>query len=205
VLSIAAPFSRTAVFPSGSVSVRDVAGLYIYDNTLMAVKVTGADVKDYLECSAQYFKQVPGPGSYTSDQITNAAYPVKAPNGTPDYNYDIVSGLGNADENRLTYKIDIAQPVGSRIKDLSYGGAPIDDAQEFAMAINNYRQSGGGGFPAVSTAPVIYNRQVEIRQLLIDWVIAHQVIDPATFASEDWKLVANGGDLDITMVAVESH
>ena len=57
------------------------------------------------------------------------------------------------------------------------------------MAINNYRQSGGGGFPGVATAPVVYNRQIEIRQLLIDWATANKVIDPATFSSLDWKLV----------------
>ena len=52
VLSDAAPFSRTASFPPGQVSVRDVAGLYIYDNTLLGVQVTGAEVKAYLEFSA---------------------------------------------------------------------------------------------------------------------------------------------------------
>ena len=60
---------------------------------------------------------------------------------------------------------------------------PVTDAQQFVLAVNNYRQSGGGGFPAVSTAPVVYNRQNEIRQLLIDWVLAHGTIDPAEFAS----------------------
>ena len=70
--------------------------------------------------------------------------------------------------------------------------------QQFALAVNNYRQSGGGGFPAVSTAPVVYNQQVEIRQLLIDWVTANHVVDPTTFASVDWKLVNNGADITIT-------
>jgi 2',3'-cyclic-nucleotide 2'-phosphodiesterase/3'-nucleotidase len=65
------------------------------------------------------------------------------------------------------------------------------------LAVNNYRQSGGGGFPAVSTAPVVYNQQVEIRQLLIDWVTAHGTIDPATFASVDWHLVDNGTPITI--------
>ena len=57
VLSIAAPFSRTAVFPPGQVTIRDIAGLYIYDNTLEAVTMTGAQMKDYLEYSAKYFNQ----------------------------------------------------------------------------------------------------------------------------------------------------
>ena len=108
------------------------------------------------------------------DELTNAVTPT-APNGTPDYNYDAVAGL----DAPLTYDIDLAQPVGSRITNLAYDGVPVTDAQEFAMAVNNYRQSGGGGFPAVSTAPVVYNRQNEIRQLLIDWVTANGTIDPA--------------------------
>jgi 2',3'-cyclic-nucleotide 2'-phosphodiesterase/3'-nucleotidase len=61
---------------------------------------------------------------------------------------------------------------------------------QFAMAVNNYRQSGGGGFPAVKTAPVVYNRQIDIRQLLIDWVTTNHTIDPGQFATVDWKLVS---------------
>ena len=194
VLSIAAPFSRTASFPAGQVSVRDVAGLYIYDNTLLAVKVTGAQVKAYLEFSARYFKQVSnGVGPYTTAQLTNAVT-TSAPNGTPDYNFDSVAGL-DAD---LTYDIDVTQAPGARIQNLAYGGAPVTDAQEFALAVNNYRQSGGGGFPHVSTAPVVYNAQVEIRQLLIDWVTANGTIDPTQFASVDWRLTASGQPVQIS-------
>ena len=193
VLSIAAPFSRTASFPAGEVSVRDVAGLYIYDNTLLAVKITGAQLKDYLEFSARYFKKVGAGTSFPMADVTNAVTPA-APNGTPDYNFDSVAGL----DRKLTYKIDIGKDPGARIADLAYDGAAVTPAQEFALAVNNYRQSGGGGFPAVSTAPVVYNHQVEIRQLLIDWVTANHVIDQTTFASVDWKLVNNGADITVT-------
>lgn len=193
VLSIAAPFNRAASFPAGDVTVRDVAGLYIYDNTLLGVKVSGKDVKDYLEFSARYFKKVSGTGPFTMDQVTNAVT-TTAPNGTPDYNYDAVAGL----DAPLTYDIDIAQDPGSRILNLAYDGTPVTDDQQFAMAVNNYRQSGGGGFPAVSTAEVVYNRQNEIRQLLIDWVTANGTIDPSEFASVDWKLVSGGTPITIT-------
>ena len=192
VLSIAAPFNRAASFPAGQATVRDVAGLYIYDNTLLAVKVTGAQVKDYLEFSARYFRQVSGSGPFQMAQVTNAVTPT-APNGTPDYNFDSVAGF----DAPLTYDIDISEPVGSRIKNLAYGGSPIVAAQQFALAVNNYRQSGGGGFPHVSTAPVVYNRQDEIRQLLIDWVIAHGHIDPAEFASVDWRLTSGGQSITV--------
>jgi len=193
VISIAAPFNRSAAIPEGEVTVRDVAGLYIYDNTLMAIRVTGAQVRAYLEFSARYFRQVSGPGPFTMAEVTNAVTPT-APNGTPDYNYDIVSGLDAA----LTYHIDIAEPPGSRIRDLAYAGVPIADGQQFVMAINNYRQSGGGGFPHVTTAPVVYNRQVEIRQLIIDWVSAKGAIDAAEFASVDWRLVSGGQPVTIS-------
>ena len=193
VLSIAAPFNRGAAIPEGEVTLRDVAGLYIYDNTLLGVKVTGGQVRDYLEFSARYFQQVSGAGPYPVEQVTNAKT-ATAPNGTPDYNYDIVAGL----EKRLTYDIDIAQDPGNRIRNLQLEGTPLDPQQVFVMAINNYRQSGGGNFPHVKTAEVVYNRQVEIRQLLIDWVTAQGTIDPATFATVDWRLVANGAPVTIS-------
>jgi 2',3'-cyclic-nucleotide 2'-phosphodiesterase/3'-nucleotidase len=193
VLSIAAPFNRSASFPAGDVSRRDVAGLYIYDNFLFAVKVTGQQVKDYLEYSMRYFKQVPGPGAYAMSDVTNAVT-ATAPNGTPDYNFDTIAGL----DARLTYDVDLAQPVGSRVVDLAYGGNPVLATDQFALAVNNYRQSGGGGFPAVSTAPVLYSNSTDIRQLLIDWVGAHHTIDPTQFASVDWRLVADGQALTIT-------
>ncbi|MEO3938413.1 5'-nucleotidase C-terminal domain-containing protein [Dermatophilaceae bacterium Soc4.6] len=193
VLSIAAPFNAAAAIPQGDVTVRDVAGLYIYDNTLVAITFTGAQVKAYLETSAQYFKQVTGTGPFTPDQLTNAVTP-NAPGGTPDYNYDIMGGLDAA----LTYDIDVAKPVGSRIVGLAYGGSPVTDAQTFTVAINNYRQSGGGGFPGVTTAPVVYNAQQPIRELIIAWVTEHGTIDASVFSSQDWRLVSNGSPITIT-------
>jgi len=187
MLSIAAPFNKDASIPAGDVSVRNVAGLYIFDNTLLGITFTGAQVKAYLEQSAGYFKQVSGTGPFTPDQLTNA-------NGTPDYNYDVMGGL----DAPLTYDIDVAHDPGSRIINLSYAGKPIDLAGTFVVAINNYRQSGGGGFPGVTTAPVVYNAQAEIRQLIIDWVTANKVITPSAFASLDWRLVSLGQPVTIT-------
>jgi 2',3'-cyclic-nucleotide 2'-phosphodiesterase / 3'-nucleotidase len=192
MLSIAAPFNPQATIPAGQVSVRDVAGLYIFDNTLLGIVFTGAQVKAYLEKSAFYFKQVVGTGPFAPEQLTNAVTPT-APGGTPDYNYDVMGGL----DARLAYDIDVAQAPGSRILNLSYAGLAIDPAARFVVAINNYRQSGGGGFPGVTTAPVVHNAQQEIRQLIIDWVTAHGVVDPGAFASTDWQLVSGGTPVTI--------
>ena len=78
VLSIAAPFNKAAAIPAGEVTVRDVAGLYIYDNTLIGITLTGAQVKDYLEQSADYFKQSRAPAVHARP-AANAVTPT-APN-----------------------------------------------------------------------------------------------------------------------------
>ena len=187
VLSAAAPFNRAAAIPAGRVSVRDVAGLYVYDNTLLVVRLTGRQLRDYLEKAASYFRRVAGPGPFAPDEVTNAPTPTAA-NGTHDHDFDVVAGI----DAPLTYDIDVAKPAGGRVTNLSYAGLPVSPDQQFALALNNYRQSGGGGYPHVSTAEVLDNRQVEVRQLLIDWVGEVGAVDPAVFASVDWKLVADG-------------
>ncbi|MFC0007668.1 bifunctional metallophosphatase/5'-nucleotidase [Micromonospora siamensis] len=177
VLSIAAPFSRTAVFPQGDVRIRDVAGLYVFDNTLEAVVLTGAEVKAYLEYSAKYFTTFAVGAPIDLANINDK--------NVPDYNYDVISGVD--------YDIDISKPVGQRITRLVLAGTdtPVPADAQFVVAVNNYRRSGGGNFPGIVKTQV-YNQQQEIRQLLIDWAQAKGVIRPADFYVPNWKLVREG-------------
>ncbi|MFE9656177.1 bifunctional metallophosphatase/5'-nucleotidase [Micromonospora sp. NPDC006431] len=177
VLSIAAPFSRTAVFPQGDVRIRDLAGLYVYDNTLEAVVISGAEVKAYLEYSAKYFKTFAVGDTVDPANISDPA--------VPDYNYDVISGVD--------YDIDISKPVGQRITRLVLPGTdtPVAADAQFVIAVNNYRRSGGGNFPGVVKTQV-YNEQQEIRQLLIEWAQAKGAINPADFFVPNWKLVRAG-------------
>ena len=177
IVSIAAPFNRAATFPAGQVTIKDVAGLYIYDNTLLASILTGAQIKDYLEYSAKYFAVVAPDAPVAPATWTNAG-------NTPDYNYDQFSGV--------EYGVDISQPVGSRIVGLSFDGASVAADQQFLVAVNNYRQSGGGGFPHIQGAPVVYNAQVAIREAIVSYASAAGAIDPADFHVENWRLLRNG-------------
>ncbi len=177
VVSIAAPFNRAATFPAGKVTIKDIAGLYIYDNTLLGSILTGAQIKAYLEYSAKYFKQVAANAPVDPESWTNA-------NNLPDYNYDQFSGV--------TYDIDIAEAEGSRITNLAYDGKAVTDDQKFVVAVNNYRQSGGGGFPGITTAEVVYNAQVAIREAIVAYASDAKTIDPSTFHVENWKLVRDG-------------
>jgi 2',3'-cyclic-nucleotide 2'-phosphodiesterase/3'-nucleotidase len=175
VLSIAAPFSRTALFPAGDVKIKDVAGLYIYDNTLEAVVLTGAEVRAYLEYSAKYFNTLAVGAPVDPATISDPA--------VPDYNYDVLSGVD--------YDIDISRPVGSRITRLQIAGVDVAADARFVVAVNNYRRSGGGNFPGIAKTQV-HNAQQEIRQLLIDWAQAKGAIDPADFFVRNWQLVRAG-------------
>ncbi|MET8813309.1 5'-nucleotidase C-terminal domain-containing protein [Streptomyces sp. NPDC004549] len=177
VLSQASPFSRTSEIPAGDVTIRDLSSLYVYDNTLVAKLLTGAQVRAYLEYSAEYFVQTAAGAPVDVDKLTNA-------NDRPDYNYDYVSGL--------SYDIDVAQPAGSRIKNLAFGGAPLDDAAQFVFAVNNYRANGGGAFPFVASAKELWSESTEIRTRIAEWVTAKGELDPKDFASVDWKLTRDG-------------
>ncbi|MFD4663197.1 bifunctional metallophosphatase/5'-nucleotidase [Streptomyces halstedii] len=177
VLSQAACFSRTASIPAGEVTIKDAAGLYPFENTLEARLLTGAQLKDYLEYSARYYVRTAAGAPVDTSKLTNAE-------DIPDYNYDVVSGV--------TYDIDIAQPVGSRIVGLSFEGAPLDPAAQFVFAVNNYRASGGGNFPHVPGAKQLWADSDEIRNTIIGWVRAKGSVDPAEFASVDWRLTREG-------------
>ncbi len=180
VLSTTAPLSRVTI-PAGPVSIRDIAALYIYENTLRGIVMTGSEIQDYLERAAQYFKPVSGTGPFAPNEVTGIGQ---------TYCYDVVYGV--------SYEIDLSQAPGSRIENLSYAGSPIDPNAEFVLAINNYRHGGGCGYPHVTTAPVVYNVNPEIQGLLISWFEENETIDPASFGSVDWMLTYE--DAPITIV-----
>ncbi|WKX69772.1 bifunctional UDP-sugar hydrolase/5'-nucleotidase [Streptomyces sp. XD-27] len=180
VLSQASCFSRTAAVPAGEVTIREVAGLYPFENTLEARVLTGAQLKDYLEFSARYYVRTPAGGEVDPAKLTNA-------DTIPDYNYDVVSGLA--------YEIDVAKEPGARITKLSFGGKPVDPDARFVLAVNNYRASGGGNFPHVAAAKQVWANSDEIRNTIIGWVKAKGTIDVAAFASVDWKLTRDGAPI----------
>ncbi|MFJ8154337.1 bifunctional metallophosphatase/5'-nucleotidase [Streptomyces sp. NPDC094468] len=177
LISVAAPFSRTAVIPAGDVTIRDVAGLYVYENTLYGKKLTGAQLKDYLEYAAKYYHQVPVGTAVDTATLTNA-------NSFWDYMYDTAAGVD--------YEIDIAAAEGSRIKNLSYNGTAVADDQVFVVAVNNYRANGGSGYPHIAEAEVVYSTPNQVRDLMVAYATAKGTIDPKTFAAANWKLTQGG-------------
>ncbi len=169
-LASTAAFSADVRFAPGPVTIAQIAQLYPYENTLRSVRITGGQLRDYLEFSARYWRT---PASATA--------PLVADPEIPGYNFDIVSGV--------EYVIDPARPIGSRITRLDFKGAPVRDADTFTMALNNYRQTGGGGYAMLRGAPVVYQGSTEIRQLLIDAVRNRGILKSADYFSPNWRIV----------------
>jgi len=169
-LASTAAFSTDLVMGPGPITIAQVAQLYPYDNTLRAVRITGKQLRDYLEFSSRYYRT---PASATGALETDPQI--------PGYNFDVVSGVD--------YVIDVSRPIGSRITRLDYKGAPVRDSDSFTLALNNYRQTGGGGYAMLSGAPVVYDKQQEIRQLLIDEVKQRGVLRQADYFTSNWKIL----------------
>lgn len=168
-VSMAASFNPEARIARGPVTVRDIAGLYIYENTLVTLEVTGQQVKDALEHSAKYFLPYV-PGKAASDLIDEKI---------PGYNFDIAEGV--------TYELDISKPLGQRIQNLRFQGQPLNATQKLRLVTNNYRVNGGGGYTMFKSAPVVYRSSEEVRELIIDWVERHKQI-PAE-PTNNWRLL----------------
>jgi 2',3'-cyclic-nucleotide 2'-phosphodiesterase (5'-nucleotidase family) len=168
-VSMAAVFNPDARIAKGPVTVRDIAGLYVYENTLVVLEVTGQQLKDALEHSAKYFRPYE-PGKSPAELVDEKI---------PAYNFDIAEGV--------TYVLNIAKPIGQRIENLQFQGKPLSPTQKLRLATNNYRVNGGGGYTMYKGAPVVYRSSEEIRELIIDWVEHHKTIP--TEPTNNWKIV----------------
>jgi len=178
VLSVSAPFKSGFAggtdftdVKQGAIAINNAADLYLYPSTVYAVKVTGASVKTWLEKAAERFNQI-DPTLTTAQGLISTF---------PGYNFDMFTSTD------MTYEIDVTQPKGSRIKKLSYKGAPISNTAEFIIATNNYRASSGTQF-GLTADNTIYASPGAIRDVLIDYIKARKNLTLSTDGSaRSWR------------------
>lgn len=167
-LSAASVFNGSARLPKGPLRVKDLASLYVYENTLTKVRISGAGLKAYLENAVSQYQPYQ-PGALIFDESKQA------------YNHDMISGVD--------YVIDVRQPVGQRISGLKHQGRPVTPGMSFTLAINSYRQNGGGGYTMLKQAPLLERVDTEIRELIIEHVKQVRTIDPARSFRRNWHLL----------------
>ncbi|MDP4099095.1 bifunctional metallophosphatase/5'-nucleotidase [Paenibacillus sp. P96] len=172
-----APISCTALFDEHTpgfgehISMRDILANYKFPNTLRVLRVTGRDIREALEKSAEYFilEQDGRIG-------VNPAFLLPKPQ---PYNYDMWEGI--------EYVLDVSRPPGQRVVRLEMDGAPMLSEAEYEVVMNNYRAGGGGGFDMFRGKPIIRELPTDIAELLADYIRAKQTVTAR--ANHNWRVI----------------
>lgn len=168
-VSFASAFITSARVPAGEMTVRQVAALYPYDNTLYKIAGTGKMIREALENSARFYKTCTGDCS-TGPLINPAII---------GYNYDMAQGV--------EYEIDLRKPEGSRIVNLRYQGQPLDDGKAVDIAVNSYRAGGSGGYSVFKDAKILWRSSEEIRDMMIRYYTEKGELPAAP--DENWRVL----------------
>ena len=202
ILSAAAPFKAgtrgdaTAYtdIPAGPIAIKNVADLYLYDNVTAILKITGAQLKEWLEMSAGQFNTI-DPSKKEAQQLINSSYRT--------YNFDVIDGV--------TYEYDVTQPNkydregkllhpdASRVRNLKYQGKDVRPEQEFIVVTNNYRAN--GQFPGVRDASLNRLLGLENRQAIINYILEEKNINPS--ADKNWRFTDSIKGLDIRFLTAD--
>ena len=167
-VSAAALFADTSDIKAGDINYGTIFGIYKYDNTLYRVKVTGKELKSYMEWSAACYNQ------WVEGDVSISFNPEK-----PGYLYDMFSGVD--------YEIDLSKPVGQRIRNVRFKGKLLSDEQELTLAVNNYRYSSALKAQKLVAGTKEWESPNSIRDMLVEYIKSKGVIQPKV--DNNWKIV----------------
>lgn len=168
--------------PAGEVLLRHAADLYIHPNTSAAIRMTGAEIADWLEYAAGIYHQIQ-PGSLDSALINK---------DFPSFSFDMICGLG--------FQIDLSQPARfdqrgtlinsdhQRIRSLTFEGKALDPAASFAIATNSYRIAANPGFLQPDDNRILYQSDISNRDVLLRYLALPNA--SADLTSVDWRFAS---------------
>jgi len=166
-LSAAACPGPKLFIPKGPTSVRQFYALSPYENQVAKIRITGDQLKRYLEHAARHYAYSWEPELYQRE--------------VPFFNFDTVDGVG--------YALDLGKPLGSRVLNLSYLGKPVRPDQSFTLAVTTYRLRGGGGYMAA----IGFGGQADLitpasqRNLILDYVLGRSSLNLTP--ANNWRTV----------------
>lgn len=167
-LSMVAVYEPRSGFGEGELTTAEVYRAYPFENVLRAVKLSGTDLRAWLEHSARYF---------TRDSAGHLALNRRF----PGYNYDLLGGA--------FYTLDLSRPAGSRVTRLEVNGRTVLPTDSFTVAVSDYRQQGGGGVAFLARAPVVYDRGENIRDLILTELRRRRVLPPPESLPPGWQIL----------------
>ena len=194
-ISFAAPLAIDAVIPEGPIHVRDMFNLYRYENLLYVMKLTGQEVKDYLEYSyAHWTNQMKTKDDHlmlfrpNAEQLSDAWQRMQY----PSYNFDSAAGI--------LYTVDLTKPAGQKVTITQMAdGRPFSLTSTYRCAVNSYRGNGGGGLltdgahipSAELPKRIVWSTEKDLRYYLMLGIKEMQTIHPVPlnqwkFVPEDW-------------------
>lgn len=168
-VSAAALFKDTSDLPEGELNYGNIFDIYKYDNTLCRVKITGAQLKEYMEWSASHYN------TWTPGDIN-----ISFNKAIPGYRYDMFAGVD--------YEINLSKPAGERIENVMYKGEPLKDDQELKLAVNNYRFSSAVKAMVGGDEAKEWESSQSIRDMLVEYLAEHDPLDPADYLDNNWRI-----------------
>jgi 2',3'-cyclic-nucleotide 2'-phosphodiesterase/3'-nucleotidase len=169
-VSFASLFQTRVEVPRGPVTLRELAALYLYDNELYAIEGNGRMVREALENASRYFRSCPDASCEHGPLVERTVM---------GFNYDTAQGV--------EYEIDLTQPVGARVRNLRYRGAPLRDDAPLRIAVNNYRAAGSAGYTMFRDAKIVWRSDRAIRDLMADYWSARGLLPEKP--DGNWRLL----------------
>jgi 2',3'-cyclic-nucleotide 2'-phosphodiesterase/3'-nucleotidase len=189
ILSAAAPFKcggrggpdfYTDV-AAGPIAIKDVADIYPFPNSVRIVKVDGATLEQWLERSASIFRRI-DPASPDEQPLLGPTFAC--------YNFDVIDGVEYSIDLTEPARYDesgaVVAPAARRIRNLAFNGAPVDPRQAFLVVTNNYRASGGGGFPGCDGSTVAIEAPDANRDVVLAFIKGASEVAPRP--DGNWRL-----------------
>ena len=202
LLSAVAPFKAGSSagnyvdIKAGGLAIRDLSNLYKFDNTVSVIKLTGSDIKEWLEFSANMYNTI-DPNSKEEQDLINRDFPT--------FNYDVLDGVKYevdvTKEPRYDKNGKLINADTSRIYNLTYNGQPLDLEQEFLVATNNYR-AGGNSFPWQGRQEIVYSSTDETRDVLKQYIEAAGKFEPTV--DNNWKFKSVDSDVKVYFTSHEN-